>query len=286
MPNKFPTPTPEARADGSEIHEDRDASHEKRIKKPPDLALAKQHAENFRKEVRSLHTTLGEMKLLLQQLLARQSKPSAPPSPRPSPPAPTSLRVQHMGPDRDNMLRYQTDAMDEYTCLSKAATPPTASFEKSVPKSPAALNTAFNVFAEPVLQPVDLDLPDLELEDDDPAPVITIRSAPSYAPHNIAPRLTTVLTSTEPSPRRLQFYVDDLLVFDRDSPMSTASAVTLLLEHLQQLGTITSAAQDPKPPDITALTDIRPYLPWRNGFVEFSGPDPDDFRTFSDLHKG
>jgi hypothetical protein len=280
MPNKFPTPTPEARAAGSQIHEDRDAGHEQRIKKPPDLALAKQHAENFRKEVPSIHTTLGEIKLLLQQLLARQSKPSASPSPRSSPQEPR--RVTFL--DSDNSLRVPDTKQDR----DDKSCSPTAAYENTGltnPASPAAFNIAVHVFAEPVLPHVPPDLPDLEV-DDDPAPVIPIRSAPSYAPHDIEPRLTSGLPRDASSPRLVHFYVDDLLVFDRDSPMSTASAVTLLLAHLEQLGFISPAAQDPKPPDIPALTDIRPYMPWRNGFVEFSGPDPDDFRTFTDLHKG
>ncbi len=77
-------------------------------------------------EVTSMHTELSDMKLLLQQILARQSKPSDPPSPqpspRPSPPEPrrvatlereTSLRVQDLGPDRDDKLRYKKDNLPE-----------------------------------------------------------------------------------------------------------------------------------------------------------------------------
>jgi hypothetical protein len=199
------------------------------------------------------------MNLLLHQLLGPQSKTSDEPSPRPSPQEPrrlaslereTSLRVQDLGPDRDGKSRGK-DAMHEYTCLTKAATPQPASFETtSVPTSPAVFNTAFdtNVSTEPDMRQVDPDIPDLEV-DDDTAPVITIRSDTLYAPNNPAPRLKTVLSRGETTPGLIQFYDDDLLVFHRDSPMRIESTVTLLLEHLQQLGIIAPAAQDPKPLD-------------------------------------
>jgi hypothetical protein len=151
------------------------------------------HLRHLQQEVTSILDTVANMKLLLHQLLGPRSKTSDEQSPRPFPHEPrrvaslereTSLRVQDRGPDRDDKSCSQMDAY-EYKCLTKTATPPPAAFEKaSDPTSPAAFDTAFNVFAAPDLRPVDPDLPDLEV-DDDPAPVITIRSAPSYAPNNL-----------------------------------------------------------------------------------------------------
>ncbi len=84
------------------------------------------------------------------------------------------------------------------------------------------------------------------------------------------------------SPSSVHVYIDDILVFDRDSPRR--AAVSALLAHLLQEGTIVPASPTRiKPPDFAR---IRPNAPWHNTVVERQDPDITTVSSFSDLHKG
>ncbi len=77
-------------------------------------------------------------------------------------------------------------------------------------------------------------------------------------------------------------YIDDILVFDRDSPRS--AAVSTLIAQLLQEGTIVPASPTRiKPPD---LARIRPYAPWHHTVVERQDTSITAVSSFSDLHKG
>ena len=194
-------------------------------------------------------------------------------------------------------LAAQTDALDQYKCPAQSAPPPTASFAEDVPQSTARFETTVSESWKPVhdkpsrdMLPVDTKMPD-HVVDDAYALVIpvAVRSAPSYAPNRLVPPLTNGLPrgAGETSPNHFKAYVDDLCASPLRPlrPSYPAPGFHLLLEHLLTLGFIAHAAPEPKPPDPADLYALCPYLPSRNGVVEFSSPDPADFRPFVDLHK-
>jgi hypothetical protein len=129
------------------------------------------------------------------------------------------------------------------------------------------------------------DVPDLEAEDleqptSDPVLALKCCMAPSYTPQHHVVQLTP--TPKNLSPSSVHVYIDDILVFDRDSPRR--AAVSALLAQLLQEGAIVPASPTRiKPPDLACIS---PYAPWHNTVVESQDTGINAVSSFSDLHKG
>jgi hypothetical protein len=129
------------------------------------------------------------------------------------------------------------------------------------------------------------DVPDLEAEDLEPTPrdpVLNLMycTAPSYAPQHNVVQLPPTPTNLRPS--SVHVYIDDILVFDRDSPRR--AEVSTLIAQLLHEGTIVPASPTRiKPPDLACIS---PYAPWHNTVVESHDTGINAVRSFSDLHQG